>query len=439
MDRPIDYVLWTRDIPISYTGFKDADAEVLCILSYYDLAPVFETEREKYTVRDMQVLLENGAPKVEITGGTKGFEEFLTAVVNSKRFGELEIRDYVNIFRHEPPLQFSAVTFRGDDGMSFIAYRGTDNSLAGWKEDFMISFTRTQAQEEALKYARERFADGGRWKIGGHSKGGNLVLYVGSMLGDEELESLEHVYVLDGPGFCPNVIDPKLIDRINDRTTRIIPEYSVVGKLFEPMITNTKIVYSTDKGFMQHSPLGWGIDHGDLAIAKKNDPESDMIHKAVDGWINEMSLEDRTVFVNELFDSLEAGGADTFTEIQEGGANGLRAIVRKLWAASKTTKHALREFTKYAMQGKFEEVKDDIAAKLLHEEADSNGDGKISVKEMMLHMIGKDKPEEESETEEESKAERKKLSAPKVKKQRIHWKKHEDETEEDHADDNEEA
>ena len=94
-----------------------------------------------------------------------------------------------------PPLQFSAVCFHGKN-WSFLAFRGTDSTLAGWKEDFQISVARTGAQELAYEYAEKHLTGKQKWYIGGHSKGGNLALYAACMLSPEQWDKVERMYLL---------------------------------------------------------------------------------------------------------------------------------------------------------------------------------------------------------------------------------------------------
>ena len=299
-----------------------------------------------------------------ITGGDKGYPELLAAAVASKRFGELTMSDYYDIFRPDPPLQFSAVCFHDDTDFSFLAYRGTDNSLAGWKEDFMISFMRTEAQELALRYARKHVQKGRRWYIGGQSKGSNLALYAACLLEKEKWDAVEQLYLLDGPGFCPEVLDPYLLEHIDAKTTQIVPRFCIIGKLFAPEITNTKIVCSSAAGFMQHALITWGVDHGGLAESAEHDAESLIANEAIDEWITGISQTDRKVFVDELFDTLSAGGAETLDEIRTGGREGLEAIVKRLAEASETTKRTLTNLPKYMMRVGMEKAKSKLASEL---------------------------------------------------------------------------
>ncbi len=350
MDTLSDYIRWMGDFPISTTGFLDVDALVLCALSYIDLSPVFADGGEGRRVRDCAEMIEHDDLRVMITGGDKGYPELLACAAASKRFGELRMDGYVDIFRPDPPLQFSAVCFHDDEDFSFLAYRGTDNSIAGWKEDFMISFTRTEAQEMALRYAEEHIVPGRRWYVGGQSKGSNLALYAGCLMSWEKWNAIERVFLLDGPGFCPEVMDPNLIRRIDAKATQIVPTFCVVGKLFAPEVRDTRIIRSSNSGFLQHALISWGVDHGKLALAPAHEPESLLANEAMGSWIADISQDDRVVFVNELFDVLAAGGAETLDEIRLGGREGIEAILRRLGESSEITKRTLSDLPKYAVK-----------------------------------------------------------------------------------------
>ena len=356
MDTLTDYVQWMGDFPIAATGFRDVDALVLCALSYIDLSPVFESVKEDCRVRDCLRMIEEGRVKVMITGGDGGYPELLRLCAASRRFGELHMSDYVDLLRQEPPMQFSAVCFHDDAELSFLAFRGTDNSLAGWEEDFMISFTRTEAQELALRYASEHIGPGRRWRIGGQSKGSNLALYASCLLEEDKWNAVERVYLLDGPGLCPEVLDQSLLRRIDARTTQIVPRFCVVGKLFAPAITDTRIVRSSALGFLQHALITWGVDHGGLAQAEAHDPASLLVNETVDEWIGGISQDDRVVFTRELFNALAAGGAETLDQIQRGGREGLEEILRQLRDSSETTKRTLSELPKYAIKARLDRL-----------------------------------------------------------------------------------
>ena len=353
MDSLIDYIQWMGNYPFSATGFREADALILCAISYFDLSPVFEASNSA-RVRDCSAMLAADRARVMVTGKNDEFEHVLALAAASRRFGELHMTDYVDVFREDPPLQFSAVCFHDDDGLSFLAYRGTDSSLAGWEEDFLIGCTRTTAQALALRYALDRITPGRRWMLGGHSKGGNHVLYTACSLPEDLWDLVERVFILDGPGLCPEVMDLSSVDRVNPKATRIIPYFSVVGKLFEPKISDTRIVRSFAQGMMQHCLISWGIDHGDLALATENDPRSLWLNETINNWIGNISQEDRPVFIRDLFDALSANGAVTLEELDDQGRAGFETIIRRLWESSPVTRRVIgdlpRQFVKNSVE-----------------------------------------------------------------------------------------
>ena len=353
MDSLTDYILWMSDFPFSATGFREADAIVLCTLSYFDLSPVFSGGVKEAKVKDCQKMIDDGNVQVEITGKADGYLEILEAAVQSRRFGDLLMTNYADILCDDPPVQFSAVCFHDDADLSFIAYRGTDNSLAGWREDCMISFTKSKAQEMAQDYAERLITPGRKWLMGGHSKGGNQVIYAACMLPDDKLECVEHIFCLDGPGLCPEVMDLSIMERIDAKTTRIIPEFSVIGKLFEPKITDTRIIQSSESGMMQHSIASWEIDHGKLAAAEDNSSASKWINEVMDRWIGNINREDRVVFVDELFTALESGGSRTLDDLTDDGLEDAERLFPQFKNFIETTKHILSDLAKQAVKNSF--------------------------------------------------------------------------------------
>ncbi len=349
MDTILDYIRWRGDIPFSVDGLREADALVLCMLSYYDIKPMWADQEGPIRLRDCRKLLDAGPVPVLLAGRDKGYQEIFAQAVASRRFGELLISDYVDTVRDDPPLQFAALCFHDESGISFLAYRGTDDSLAGWEEDFMIGFTRTEAQELALRYADAHLLTGRRWYMGGHSKGGNLALYVASSLQQPVLDRLERIFILDGPGLCGEVMDTSGVERIDSRCTRIIPYFSVIGKLFEPQITDSRIVRSNASGMAQHSLATWGIDHGALDQCAENDPRSRWINATVGEWIDDIPQEERVVFVRELFDSLAANGARTLDELDEAGVGGFENILRSLYTSSEITRRTISNLPRQAV------------------------------------------------------------------------------------------
>ena len=336
MNTLVDYIKWLGRFTFEQYPLQTEDNLVFAMISYFDLSEVF-AQNERPRLSDVLPLIDEGRVPVEITGADMGYTDILRAAASSARFGGVEMSGYVNEIRTDPPLQFSAVSFSAED-FSFIAYRGTDSTLAGWQEDFMISFTETEAQHMALDYA-ERLIDSSRdFYITGHSKGGNLALYVAAHLSEEKLGAVKTIYCLDGPGFCPEVTDPETLTRAEGKIVRIVPEFDVVGKLFEPDIADTLIVKSNADGVIQHSMATWLFDGGELMCVDKRDSFSEWLGEKLNEWIRSIKSEDRPVFINELFSTLTKSGAEKLEDLTPMRFE--QAIV-SLGGASDVTKKAL--------------------------------------------------------------------------------------------------
>ena len=353
MDTIFDYVKWMGDFSFEDKAFCEIDAMVLSVLSYYDFKLFDSSGSSPLTLRETcrKVASERRLPPPFSARTEVPVKEFLELAAKSPRFGSLLLRDYTETLDHERAVQFAAVTFEKKGDFSFIAFRGTDDTLAGWKEDFMISFTRTAAQEMALNYTKEHIVPGERNFIGGHSKGANLALYSAAHLRFDTWDHVEQVYILDGPGFCDEVLDTSTIEHVNRRATRIIPEYCVIGELFEPPISNTVIVGSCEKSFMQHDLFSWGIDHGKLLTVKDLDPQAKRMNDFLNGWIEDVSQKERKVFVDEIFDALSADGARTVEDVVKKGVKGYENTLVKILGSSKETRKTVAALPAQAALG----------------------------------------------------------------------------------------
>lgn len=342
MDNIYGYIKWMGSFTFEERGFNDLDALVLCQLSYYEL----KTQRNQLstlTLRDIfRVIRDETGDNPFFTGFKNEWSDLLCeAAARSARFGNLLVKNYTESLDHKNAIQFAAVTFEMPRHFNFIAYRGTDDTLAGWKEDFMISFTRTTAQEMALRYAQENLLSNTDNMIGGHSKGANLALYASAYLSFDQRDTVSKVYLLDGPGFCPEVLDTSDIAKVSRRAIRITPEFCIIGKLFEPDIENSVIVKSSDSGLLQHDITTWGVEYGKLLTTDEYDETAQKLNSLIDRWIENLDQDEREVFVNELFDALASDGSLTVSDIMSKGVDSFENIVMTLLSGSHTTRRAV--------------------------------------------------------------------------------------------------
>ena len=179
MGNIIDYVKWRGDIEISYDGFNEIDNVILSRLSYFDFSKCFE--KSKY---DKEILLDETYRRYsKLSPQEKNIlwrddEELFPLMAISKRYRDLKLTRFVNSIDNKEQKQFSAITIILPDNSLFISYRGTDNTIIGWKEDFNLSFQNdVPAQIESIEYLEEvaKAYPNSNIRMGGHSKGRKFI------------------------------------------------------------------------------------------------------------------------------------------------------------------------------------------------------------------------------------------------------------------------
>ena len=127
------------------------------------------------------------------------------ALAGTRRFGGARLSGFVNRFDPAGEKQFAALTIRPEADLPYVAFRGTDGTLVGWKEDFnMAASTSVPSQREAAAYLNAAAdALAGSLRAGGHSKGGNLAVYAAAFCHAPVQARVAAVYSHDGPGFLP--------------------------------------------------------------------------------------------------------------------------------------------------------------------------------------------------------------------------------------------
>ena len=292
--------------------FCHVDSLVLAELSYlkYDeCASPVEEKQNHITLRKIAHL-----PKQILDGLFKGLmdkesnRELLMTAAFSKRFGNTKVSYYENLVEPENETQFAAMVFFIEKHYPFVAYRGTDETLAGWKEDFNMTYmSPVPAQERALSYL-ERVESAllerapGFW-MGGHSKGGNLAVYAAMKCSSLVQSHIIKVFNLDGPGFMEDVYQEKGYTSIAERIIKLIPQSSIIGMLLEKQ-TNYKIIKSSQEGILQHDPFTWIVEGGHFIYLKELDTKAQIMGKTLYQWSLEMSEEERKRLIELLFQML---------------------------------------------------------------------------------------------------------------------------------------
>lgn len=321
MGTLIDYVLQTGGMDFREKPFTNVDNLILCLLSYVEfegLVPSLEDNKEPVTF--FEALNGKDEPqRLKEIYNKKTAAQLLPLLLISRRFGRIGLNYYVSRTDAKSQSQFSAVTFLLDGAGSFVAFRGTDGTVIGWKEDFNMAFINpVPAQALSADYLNTvAWRLSGDICVGGHSKGGNLAVYAASMCDPGVQKRIRAVYDNDGPGFREEFFRSSGFIDIQDRLQKFVPKSSVVGMLLDHWSEYT-VVDSDSFGILQHDPLSWLTDADDFVKLDSVTAGAQLMDATLNKWIDSMTAEQREQFVGGLFQILESTQIVDFTEQASG-------------------------------------------------------------------------------------------------------------------------
>lgn len=306
-----DYLYWRGDIPLDAQPLNEVDGLVLTRFAYMPFEDVaFGTDETIGTL--CEKLKKLPADKFRIEGDGP----FVQLLSDADRFTSLPVTDFVKDFDENIVIQFAAITIHLPDDVLYISYCGTDSTLVGWKEDFYMSFMEdVPAQKKALEYA-EHICEtyGGKpFRLGGHSKGGNLAIYTAVNLPDQWKEKLQHVSNFDGPGFPDTYIKNHDFAGVKERLSTFIPEESMIGRIHEHP-EGFKVVDSIERGIMQHDIFSWNIEPKKMTMVAKPDDSSEIAYRAIQNMLTNTTPEERKKYVDRIFDLLMSTDGNSFGE-----------------------------------------------------------------------------------------------------------------------------
>ena len=311
MDDLFTYLKWRGDIPFSQVPPTPVDALIFSELSYLGFGGIVP-DRPGQTISLREATERYFAlPKKAQIHRVKPDLRLLKACAETLRFGNAEMTFFRELYLPHADTQFAAVSFLLDDGTAFLAFRGTDYSLTGWKEDFNMSFADSvPAQREALRYTRE-FAESCPLllRLGGHSKGGNVAVYAAAKAAPAIQQRILGIYNNDGPGFTDALMGDAGYLAMVPKIHTFIPQSSIIGMLLEHEEPYT-VVKSNLFSILQHECFSWEINGGNFVRMDQIDDHSRFIDRTLKTYLAEMDKADRVEFVDAFFSLLTSGGAD---------------------------------------------------------------------------------------------------------------------------------
>ena len=367
MGNIMDYISWRGDLTFAQSPFNEVDNLILACFSYVNLDRIPAVTRQKGIELKKLVKEFKKLHTIKELEADKSFIRLapfmMFEMAESVRFGNCVIRNYVNEIVTEAEQQFSAVEIVLDDGTSYISFRGTDDTIIGWKEDFNLSTGVVPAQERAVEYM-QRISDkaSGMLRVGGHSKGGNLAIY-GSVMCNSVHDKILEIYSNDGPGFSKEFQESPETAEMMPKIIRIIPEYSIIGTLLEHE-KQPIIVASTSRGLLQHDGFSWEVQGPGLvrrdSLNKMALRFIEILHK----WIDGMDMEQKRLLIEDLFATLQASGYENLSEVQSGGIKSLAAMVKRLDKFAPESRGMMQELLTAICGGWLEQLQENTKDKL---------------------------------------------------------------------------
>ncbi len=358
MPNLFDYLTWRGDLSFQNAPVCEADELLLAQLSYIFFDGLYEDDMEQgVLLKDaVQAVLERDSDAKtyhQIMYMWKDNRRLLQMLLESNRYKNLEISNYRSF--QDDEVQFGALFIKIKDGLNCVSFRGTDDSIVGWKEDFELSYNKpVKAQvmsEEYLKEMAQKYPQ--NLLVVGHSKGGNLAIYASARMEQSVKDRIVRVVSCDGPGLNHAMIETENYKKIYPKIEKFVPQSSIVGMLLEYDDKYT-VISSDSVGIMQHSAFSWQILGASLVRRAQPTQISKYLNSVVKAWLDEMPVEKRKLFVKAVFETIAKTKLTSVDQIDLKFILSLPSALLKMYTVDSTLRTELhkemRSFLKTAIR-----------------------------------------------------------------------------------------
>nr|WP_317379401.1 Mbeg1-like protein [uncultured Faecalimonas sp.] len=316
-ENVFDYIEWRGDLSFQQSAFNEIDGLILSIFAYLDFSFIgSEIVFFRDAVRKINVM-----PDEQKLNGPgiimENVVSLANAAANSERYSNMGVYKFVDITDEELEIQFAAVTFLLPDTTVFISFRGTDNTLVGWKEDLNMCFIDgIPSQIEAAKYVEAIAQEIDMpLRLGGHSKGGNLSIWASAHLDSKHKQRIINIYSNDAPGFNENFLKASFYLEIREKICSFVPESSIVGVLMEH--DSYTIIRSSSPSLLQHNPFSWLVSGKCFVYDDSRTLSGKQFEKIINSWIKAMSVEEREELIENIYDIVTSSDARTLEDFDK--------------------------------------------------------------------------------------------------------------------------
>lgn len=343
MSDVFDYLTWRGDISFEQSPFNEADNVVFSLLTYINFTDVVpEVFTKSVTIQE--------ASKADYTLHRipdPRLYALLDRCGSSRRFQNVRLTGYVDIFKKKEDCQFCALTFLYKSGCAYVSYRGTDSSVTGLKEDFnMVYKAPVPSQPNGVKYLGKLLENLSWWSrrkqimLGGHSKGGNVAQYTAIHSPRKVQAKISCIWSNDGPGFNVDFFPKDWSLPFVSRMKTFMPSDSIIGRLFDHQEECISIM-SSDAGSSPHDPFCWQIAGTQLVRASSENVKTEAFDRSFRDWLSHISLEERKDLVDAVFEVLEDMRIESLYDFRNLKLNQAFAEIKKLGRLDAAQKNAL--------------------------------------------------------------------------------------------------
>jgi len=202
------------------------------------------------------------------------------------------------------------------------------------------------------------------FRLGGHSKGGNLAVYASIFCKDEIKDRIIDILNADGPGFSKQIISDERYKKIFNKVNTYVPQSSIIGRLLEHD-EEYNIIDSSQKGIMQHDIYSWQVEATKLKKISELTNESEMINKIVKDWLNNTTPEQREKFGNILYEIIGKTESKTITDFSSQRLKNIKTIIETYKTMDVEEKKQLEEMIKITLTSVIICIKKEIFYKII--------------------------------------------------------------------------
>lgn len=342
MDDLLNSLRVRGGISFSADGYRTSDALAFACLSYLDFDGV--TTAQGITLAELA-----REPERLHEGTTASFETrkaLFLLMAASERYGECRMHHAICLADEKIRMQFAAMCIDLPDGTTVVAFRGTDNTLLGWREDFDMAYLPVVPGQQAAACYLERVSELGRpLRVTGHSKGGNLAMYAAAMAPTAG-ENTVQICSFDGPGLSDEVFRSEGFCRIRPKLWTCCPQTGIIGRLMN-VPEDMRIVHSFANGIRQHDPFSWEFRGPEPVLLIKPDATSDLVCETLHEWLDHSTDEQRGEFVETLFQLI---GTTDATHLSDLGTERWKKLLTVIGAAGEVDPETRKAFSRLLAQ-----------------------------------------------------------------------------------------